>query len=101
MSRTAYRYQFNESVSAQDIEESLQLAILGAEGLHGPARVRLEASYHLDNENNTCVVDATTDVGRDVCRLFTGFAIREFGEGAFTVRKAGGKSEPELNGATS
>jgi hypothetical protein len=38
-------------------------------------------------EGHSCVIDAGTEVGRDIVRLFTGFAINEFGEEAFRVRR--------------
>ena len=88
MSAQVYRYQFTPGVAAQDIEETLHLAILAAECLHGQSRVRLDASYCMDSEKRACVIDAGTDVGRDIVRIFTGFAIREFGEDAFKVRRA-------------
>ena len=87
MDKNIYRYRFKEGISMQDVEESLLLAILAAECLHGESRVRLDASYSLSEEKRACAIDATTDVGRDVCRIFTGFAIREFGEDAFKVER--------------
>jgi hypothetical protein len=85
MNRDIHRYAFKPSVSAEEIENTLLLAVLAAEGLHGQARVRLDASYCFDDKNHACVIDASSDVGRDICRMFTGFAIREFGEAAFSV----------------
>ena len=90
-----YRYQFSESVPLRDIEESLHLAILAAESLHGQSRVRLDAAYHLEDAKRACVVDAGTDVGRDISRIFTGFAIREFGEDAFQVERIEGAPKPQ------
>ena len=101
MTPVVHSFHFDQSVIPDDLEQTLLLAILAAEGLHGTARVRLEARYSFNSEDRNCVVDATTDVGRDVCRLFTGFAIREFGESAFSVRKAERKPEPDLEGASS
>jgi len=88
MSREVYRYTFGAAVPPGEVEETLLLAVLAAESLHGESRVRLDASYCFDAEKRTCVIDAGTDVGRDICRMFTGFSIREFGEDAFKVRRA-------------
>ena len=88
MNGEIYHYQFKENIPAVEIEETLQLAILAAECLHGQSRVRLDASYCMDAEKRAYVVDARTSVGRDIVRIFTGFAIREFGENAFKVRRA-------------
>lgn len=87
MTKEIYRYQFGDAVSSRDIEETLLLAVLAAECLHGQSRVRLDAAYCLDEDHRACVVDASTDVGRDISRVFTGFAIREFGEDAFQVKR--------------
>ena len=87
MDKEIYCYRFCQTCPAREIEETIQLAVLAAECLHGPSRVRLEASYCMDEAKNACVINATTDVGRDIARFFTGFAIREFGEESFTVRR--------------
>lgn len=90
-----YRYQFAPEASAQEIEETLHLAVLAAECLHGQSRVRLDASYFMDAEKRACVIDAGTEVGRDIVRIFTGFAIHEFGEHAFQVRRVSHPSKQE------
>ena len=87
MTTEIYRYQFGDAVSPRDIEETLLLAVLAAECLHGQSRVRLDAGYFLDEDQRACVIDAGTVVGRDINRVFTGFAIREFGEDAFQVKR--------------
>ena len=87
MTAEIYHYQFTPDTPAQEIEETLTLAILAAECLHGQSRVRLDVSYCMDSDRRTCVVDAGDDVGRDIVRIFTGFAIHEFGEEAFRVCK--------------
>jgi hypothetical protein len=98
MSREVHRYTFKPSVPAQEIESSLLLAVLAAEGLHGQSRVRLEAAYFFDAERRACVLDTTSDVGRDICRIFTGLAIREFGEDSFSVRRAEGAPSSQKEG---
>jgi len=87
MNKEIYRYTFEPSARMPEVEESLLLAVLAVESLHGQSRVRMDASYCVDAEKRACVIDATTPVGRDLCRIFTGFAIREFGEAAFKVRR--------------
>jgi len=89
MNRELYRYNFDSKVPIQDVEESLLLAVLAAESLHGRALVRLDASFCLDSKKRSCVVDAATDVGRAIARIFTGFLSREFGEEAFKVERVG------------
>ena len=89
MNRDLRRYVFRKTIAASDIEETLLLAVLAAEGLHGQSQVRLEAAYDFDDEQHACVIDCESDVGHDICRIFTGYAIREFGEDAFKVSRTG------------
>ena len=95
MNREIYRYAFDPSVPPDEVEDTLLLAVLAAESLHGKSRVRLDATYCFDSKKHACVIDAGTDVGRDICRIFTGFVIREFGERAFSVRLADGVPQAE------
>ena len=99
MNRELYRYNFDSKVPIRDVEESLLLAVIAAESLHGRSLVRLDASFRFDTQKRSCVVDAATDVGLAIARIFTGFLIREFGEEAFKVERVGGVPSvgPELN----
>ena len=102
MHRTLYRYQLTDGVPFQDVQETLLLAVLATESLHGCSQVRLDASFCLDEDRRACVIDAGTPVGRDLARIFTGFLRREFGEEAFRVeRLAPEASQPEPAGAAS
>jgi hypothetical protein len=87
MNRERYRYDFDARLPFQDVEESLLLAVLATECLHGRTQVRLDASFCLDPAKRTCVVDAATDVGQAIARIFTVFLIREFGEEDFKVER--------------
>jgi len=89
MNRELYRYNFDSKIPIQDVEESLLLAVLAAESLHGRSLVRLDASFCLDSKKRSCAVDSATDVGRSIARIFTGFLTREFGEEAFRVVRVG------------
>ncbi|MBE7486957.1 hypothetical protein HS121_01670 [bacterium] len=98
MTHDTYKYRFDESVPAQELEDTFMLAMLAAESLHGRSLVRLDASFCLDSHKRSCVVDAATEVGRAIARIFTGFLTREFGEEAFKVERVGGPPPvgPEL-----
>ena len=87
MSLEIFRYTFAPSVPSEEIEATLVLAILATESLHGTSQVRLDAAHAVDVEKRSCVVDASTPVGRDLNRLFTGFVSREFGADAFNVER--------------
>ena len=90
MNRELYRYNCAATVPMRDVEQSLLLAVLATECLHGRSLVRLDASFCLDNDKRSCVVDAATEVGRAIARIFTGFITREFGERAFKVERIAG-----------
>lgn len=83
-----YRYSFASSVQFEEVEASLVLAVFAAESLHGESRVRLDAGHALDTDKRQIVIDATTQVGRDLNRIFVGFVSREFGADVFEVERA-------------
>lgn len=87
MSIDIYRYRFIPSVLFEDVEASLVLALLATESLHGESQVRLDAAHAIDASKRSCVVDASTAVGRDLNRLFAGFVTREFGAHSFQVER--------------
>ncbi|MBU1319361.1 MAG: hypothetical protein KKG33_14225 [candidate division Zixibacteria bacterium] len=89
MNRELCRYSFDSKVPIQDVEESLLLAVLATEFLYGRSMIRLHASFCLDPKKHSCVVDAATEVGWAISRIFTGFLTREFGEEAFKVVRVG------------
>ena len=88
-----YRFTFGASVPLDEAEDTLQLAIIAAEALHGQPQVRMDASYFMDLASRSCALNANSPVGRDVCRIFTGFLTHEFGATAFSVRRTPAKAE--------
>jgi hypothetical protein len=97
MSQTVYRYQFNKKVPLQEVEDSLMLAVLAAEGIHGRSRLQLDAKFLLDKGKKTCVIDAGNEVGIHIACIFTEFLSRQFGEQAFQVKRVDGNSHIEPN----
>jgi hypothetical protein len=87
MTQQLFRYTFQHAIPIEKIEASLVLAVLATESLHGEAQVRLDAAHYMDTERRVCVIDAGTEVGRDLNRLLTGFLTQEFGEEAFQVER--------------
>ncbi len=82
-----YRYRFVDQVPIEEIEDTLVLALLAVEGLHGEAQARLDAAHHFDRQGRACVIDAGSPVGVDFNRLFTQFLRREFGPDSFQVAR--------------
>ena len=79
MTKTIYRYSFSTNAPINDVEESLLLAVLATQGLHGEASTRLDGAYFFDANKRGCVIDASTELGEDFNRLFVSFLMREFG----------------------
>ena len=92
MTKDLYRYAFTADVPIEEVEASLLLAVMATESLHGETQTRLDAAHFLDPAKRACVIDAGTQVGRDLNRLFTGFLAREFGEDAFRVERVDSQS---------
>ncbi len=89
MTANVFRFEFEPTVPLTEAEMSLHLSMFAVEGLYGEARVRLEASYHLDEPHRTITVDGSTEVGAAIVKVFTRLLGREFGEDAFRVRRVG------------
>ena len=87
MNKDVYRYVFTPGVPIEEVEASMLLAVMAAESLHGETQTRLDAAHYLDPVKRSCVIDATTVVGRDLNRLFAGFLSREFGPESFVVER--------------
>lgn len=94
MPQAVYRYVFDASVSLQELEETLLLAIIATESLHGESQARLDLVHTFDAQNRAVVIDASTEVGRDFSRLFVGFVSREFGSRSFQVERVTAQREP-------
>jgi len=87
MHTNVYRFTFLRGVDLTEAEATLHVAILATEGLFGEARVRMEASYHLDAPRAALLVEGGTAVGDAVVRIFTALLIKEFGADGFAVRR--------------
>ncbi|TVQ34159.1 MAG: hypothetical protein EA376_00645 [Phycisphaeraceae bacterium] len=87
MTTHVFRFRFASGVDLAEAESTLHLAILAVEGLFGEARVRMEVSYCMDAPRSALLIDGGSTVGDAVIRIFTAFLTREFGAGAFSVRR--------------
>jgi hypothetical protein len=94
MAESIYRYTFHESVPVAELEDTLVLAVIATESLHGEGQVLLDMVHAFDPRARSCVIDAGTAVGRDFSKLFHGLISREFGRGAFQVERVGARPEP-------
>ncbi len=96
MTKSVFRYRFSKSIPMQDVEDALMLAALAVESLHGRSELRLSAKFWLNRKTRKCEIDAGTEVGIHIARIFTGFITDGFGEQCFHVeRTEPGKRSPE------
>jgi hypothetical protein len=98
MKSMVFRYEFHGDIPMEEVESSLLLSLLGVESLHGETEVQLNAHYSLEPAARSCLVDAGTQVGRDLNRLFAGFIRREFGRDQFRVRRVDGPTPSQMVG---
>ena len=87
MTTNVFRFEFEPTVPIVEAELTLHLAMYAVEGLYGEARVRLDASYHIDEARRAIAVDGGTEVGAALVKVYTRLLIREFGEDGFHVRR--------------
>ncbi len=90
MPDSIYRYYFKPTLDVVEVEATVTLAVLATESLHGESRVRLETRWAFDAKSRVCTIDASSEVGRDLNRLFMGFISREFGDESFGVDRVAG-----------
>lgn len=88
MNHATYDYQFEAGTDMSQVEDSLMLAAMAAEGLHGRSRVQLEGAFECDCAGRTAQVDASTEVGGAIARIFTALLAATIGEPAFRVERA-------------
>lgn len=87
MMKDTYRYRFPPPVEMAQVEETLLLATMAAEGLHGRSRVQLEAKFQCDAATRTAEIVAGTEVGEAIARVFTALLNTTIGESAFKVER--------------
>lgn len=87
MTTNIYRFEIDKGVLLEDVQESLQLAIVALQGIYGDARVRVDATWHVDESRRLITIDSSTDIGSILVCIFTEFLLREFGDDAFDVRR--------------
>lgn len=87
MNADVTRFEFDPDLSLTDVEMTLHLAMFAVEGLLGRARVRLDAEYQLDENSHALTIDANTEVGATIVRVFTGLLLREHSEDSFRVTR--------------
>lgn len=83
----SYSYTFQRGADMAQVEEALLLATMATEGLHGRSRVHLDAAFRCDAKARTAEVDAGSEVGGAIARIFTALLSNIIGEPAFKVTR--------------
>ena len=87
MERSEYRFSFNDDISMSAVEEALLMAVIAAEGVHGRARVWLDARFATIPGERTCLISSYSEVGQSLAQSFSEYLILDFGETAFKVER--------------
>ncbi len=80
------QFKFREA-NCETVEADVALAIFAAECVYGRPRVRMEASYLVDEDGGACVLEIDGDAGESVARVFAGLCAARLGEEAYSVHR--------------
>jgi hypothetical protein len=78
---------FDASVDMTEVDNTLSLARVAVESIHGQDRVTLEMHATVDPPLRSCQIDTSLDLGRTLAVVFAGFVRREFGDDVVRVQR--------------
>ena len=84
MIRTVYKFSFDDSFAMDDVEQILALSVIPVESIHGESAMLVDGRYAVNKRRRTCLIDAESQLGNDLARVFTGFLNAKAG-GSFRV----------------
>lgn len=87
MQTNVFRFEIDPQLPLLEAEMSLHLAMFAVEGLVGPARIRLDVRYYVDEPRRVILVDGSNEVAGAVVRVFTNLLLRGFGDDSFHVER--------------
>jgi len=90
MTRSKYNFRIGEAATMPSVEETLLMSVIAIEGIHGRARVRMDARFNVDHDRRICTVNSDNRVGEDLARVLSEFLLLEFGDEAFQVEETNG-----------
>jgi len=82
--RTVYKFSFDDSFAMDDVEQILALSVIPVESIHGESAMLVDGRYAVNKRRRTCLIDAESQLGNDLARVFTGFLNAKAG-GSFRV----------------
>lgn len=88
MTEQTYHFQFDRRIHPKDLETTFMLSVLAVESLHGRTRVWMDrGDFRLEAQARRCTIDPETQVGRDLARIFAGYAMTIHGKHAMRIRR--------------
>ena len=87
MTEETYLYTFPNGTDMRQVEDTLLLAAMAAEGLHGRSRIHLDAGFRCTPAARRVEINGATDVGEAIARIFTALLATTIGEAAFQVSR--------------
>lgn len=85
MIRKSYKFTLAQEIEGRDIRTWLFLAIKAAESIHGETSLKLGFSFCLNPKRRVCFVDAGTEIGSVIAKVFAGFLSVAYGDSSFMV----------------
>jgi hypothetical protein len=85
--RTIVRFEMYGTPDREAVEADVSLAIFAAECVYGRPRVRMEASYVVDEGGEVCLMGASGEAGEAAARIFGGLTAARLGETALNVKR--------------
>jgi len=82
--RTVYKFSFDDSFAMDDVEQILALSVIPVESIHGESAMLVDGRFAVNKRRRTCLIDAESQLGNDLARVFTGFLNAKAG-GSFRV----------------
>ncbi len=78
-----YKFEFDERIDKQLIQDQMESAMRAARGVFGKARVKMDGSFLMSGHR--VVIHVTDDVGALLASVFTECATEKIGEEFFIV----------------
>jgi hypothetical protein len=82
-----YQFEFKKNVSAEGINDALNLSILNVRNIFGKPKVQLDGWTQFDSNKKIILIDKSTEVGQHIAQHFVSFITRSFGEDSFTITR--------------
>jgi len=87
MAQATYTFVIGVGVDLNEVNATMRLSLIAAEGVHGEARIRTEVAYTIEPLQSALRLSGDVPAVETVAQIFTSFLTREFGAESFCVRR--------------